>query len=116
MKHRIMAIIILFIVLLTGSRMLWLHSFTQPDQPSAIKGQIDVRDFDFQHDALTLDGEWSFHPSQWLMDHQSSNHSYIQVPDGWDNVFSERRAKPIWIRLISTKKYWLIQKRQEPLV
>ncbi|MBE5083292.1 response regulator [Lysinibacillus sphaericus] len=94
MKHRIMAIIILFIVLLTGSRMLWLHSFTQPDQPSAIKGQIDVRDFDFQHDALTLDGEWSFHPSQWLMDHQSSNHSYIQVPDGWDNVFRKGEQSP----------------------
>ncbi|KPN97132.1 ATP-binding protein [Lysinibacillus sp. ZYM-1] len=95
MKHRKIAVIItLFIFLLTGSRLLWLHLFIQPDQPYAVKGQIDVRDFDFQHSALTLDGEWTFHSSQWLMDNQPSNHTYIQVPDGWDKVFHEGELTP----------------------
>ncbi|WP_336634745.1 ATP-binding protein [Lysinibacillus fusiformis] len=95
MKLRKMAVIlILFIVFLTGSRILWLQSFTQPDQPYAMKGQMDVRNFDFQQSALTLDGEWSFYPSQWLMDKHSSNQTYIQVPDGWDKVFQEGEQSP----------------------
>lgn len=95
MKHRKIAIIIiLFIVCLTGTRILWLQSFTQPDQPYAMKGQMDVRNFDFQQSAITLDGEWSFYPSQWLMESHSSNQTYIQVPDGWDKVFQEGEQSP----------------------
>ncbi|KEK10420.1 ethylene receptor [Lysinibacillus sphaericus] len=92
--RKIAVIIILFIVFLTGSRILWLQSFTQPDQPYAMKGQMDVRNFDFQQSALTLDGEWSFYPSQWLMESHSSNQTYIQVPDGWDKVFQEGEQSP----------------------
>lgn len=67
-KKKIAIIILLFFILLTSTRILWLHLFTQPDQPYAEKGQIDVRDFDFQQNALTLDGEWTFYSSHWLMD------------------------------------------------
>ncbi|WP_155591062.1 ATP-binding protein [Lysinibacillus cavernae] len=90
-KKKIAVIIILFLLVLTSSRMLWLQLFTQPDQPYAIKGQIDLRDVHFQHSALTLDGEWAFYPSQWLMEdnYPSNSATYIQVPDGWDKIFQE---------------------------
>ncbi len=95
-KKEIAIIILLFFILLTSTRILWLHLFTQPDQPYAEKGQIDVRDFDFQQNALTLDGEWAFYSSHWLMDSNQPPfpRTYIQVPDGWDQIFQEGKLTP----------------------
>jgi two-component system sensor histidine kinase ChiS len=93
---KIAVIITLFILLLTGSRLLWLQLFIQSHQPYAEGGQIDLRDFDFQHHTLTLDGEWVFYPSSWLMDENNPPMppTYIQVPDGWDEVFQEGELTP----------------------
>ncbi|WP_342443606.1 ATP-binding protein [Lysinibacillus sp. FSL K6-0075] len=93
---KIAVIITIFILLLTGSRLLWLQLFIQSHQPYAEGGQIDLRDFDFQHHTLTLDGEWAFYPSSWLMDENNPPMppTYIQVPDGWDEVFQEGELTP----------------------
>ncbi|MGY4795702.1 hybrid sensor histidine kinase/response regulator [Lysinibacillus fusiformis] len=93
---KIAVIITIFILLLTGSRLLWLQLFIQSHQPYAEGGQIDLRDFDFQHHTLTLDGEWAFYPSSWLMDENNPlmPPTYIQVPDGWDEVFQEGELTP----------------------
>ena len=93
---KMVVIIIFFILLLTGSRLLWLQLFIQSHQPYAEKGQMDLRDFDFQHRTLTLDGEWLFYPSGWLMDKDNppTSTTYIQVPDGWDEIFQEDEWTP----------------------
>lgn len=93
---KMVVIIIFFILLLTGSRLLWLQLFIQSHQPYAEKGQLDLRDFDFQHRTLTLDGEWLFYPSGWLMDKDNppTSTTYIQVPDGWDEIFQEDEWTP----------------------
>ncbi|MFJ7369406.1 ATP-binding protein [Lysinibacillus sp. NPDC098008] len=92
---KIIMIIVLFIVSLTALRLLWLELFKQPEQLYAEKGQLDVRDFDFQDSTLTLDGEWLFYPSQWLMDkEQPAQPMNIKIPGGWDTAFPEHERSP----------------------
>ncbi|WP_341299287.1 ATP-binding protein [Lysinibacillus sp. FSL H8-0500] len=90
---KIIVIITLFVITLTALRLLWLEVFTQQQQLYADKGQLDVRDFHFQDSTLTLDGEWLFYPSQWLMEQeqQSNQSTYLHVPGGWDKVVQEER-------------------------
>lgn len=94
-KKIIVIIIILFFIVLTSLRLFWLHIFIPPDQPYAEQGLMDVRNFDFQHHALTLDGKWTFYPTQWLMEEANPNHAIdIQVPDGWSEMFQEGEQSP----------------------
>ncbi|KOY83547.1 response regulator [Lysinibacillus macroides] len=93
---KIIVIITLFVISLTALRLVWLEVFTQQQQLYAERGQLDVRDFQFQDNTLTLDGEWLFYPSQWLMDEkqQPGQPTYIQVPGGWDKVVQEKEPNP----------------------
>ncbi|MFF2176315.1 ATP-binding protein [Lysinibacillus sp. NPDC058147] len=99
-KRKIVLIISLFIIFLTGSRILWLAVFNNTDQPHAVKGQIDLRNWDFNDGhAITLDGEWEFYPYNWLISeekHLESTKSakYIQVPKGWSSSLQEEEKSP----------------------
>ncbi|QPQ30937.1 hybrid sensor histidine kinase/response regulator [Lysinibacillus sp. JNUCC 51] len=99
-KKKIALIISLFIIILTGSRILWLHVFNNTDQPYATKGQMDLRNWDFNDGhAVTLDGEWEFYPYKWLISEEqhlesSKNAKYIQVPKGWSSSLQEGELTP----------------------
>ncbi|MFJ6267671.1 ATP-binding protein [Lysinibacillus xylanilyticus] len=99
-KKKIALIISLFIIILTGSRILWLHVFNNTDQPHAEKGQLDLRNWDINDGhAVTLDGEWEFYPYKWLISEEqqlesSKNAKYIQVPKGWSSSLQEGEIKP----------------------
>ncbi|MFJ7982680.1 ATP-binding protein [Lysinibacillus xylanilyticus] len=99
-KKKIALIISLFIILLTGSRILWLHVFNNTDQPHAEKGQLDLRNWDINDGhAVTLDGEWEFYPYKWLISEEqhlesSKNAKYIQVPKGWSSSLQEGEITP----------------------
>ncbi|MFJ8511480.1 hybrid sensor histidine kinase/response regulator [Lysinibacillus xylanilyticus] len=99
-KKKIALIISLFIIILTGSRILWLHVFNNTDQPHAEKGQLDLRNWDINAGhAVTLDGEWEFYPYKWLISEEqhlesSKNAKYIQVPKGWSSYLREGEITP----------------------
>lgn len=99
-KKKIALIISLFIILLTGSRILWLHVFNNTEQPHAEKGQLDLRNWDINDGhAVTLDGEWEFYPYKWLISEEqhlesSKNAKYIQVPKGWSSSIHEGEITP----------------------
>ncbi|MGE7129238.1 ATP-binding protein [Lysinibacillus xylanilyticus] len=99
-KKNIALIISLFIIILTGSRILWLHVFNNTDQPHAEKGQLDLRNWDINDGhAVTLDGEWEFYPYKWLISEEqqlefSKNAKYIQVPKGWSSSLQEGEIAP----------------------
>ncbi|KOP69656.1 ethylene receptor [Lysinibacillus sp. FJAT-14745] len=99
-KRKIALIISLFIIFLTGSRILWLMVFNNTDQPHAVKGQMDLRNWDFNDGhAITLDGEWEFYPNNWLISEEkhlesTKNAKYIQVPKGWSSTLQEGEITP----------------------
>lgn len=88
----------LFLIAITGIRLTWL-SFQMPiDQPYAVKGVLDLREWQLpSKDTITLNGEWEFFPSQFLMLQSDSNSSasadleqgFIQVPGDWKDYFEE---------------------------
>ncbi|MFB7157878.1 ATP-binding protein [Lysinibacillus sp. NPDC056232] len=100
-KRKIVLIVCLFIVFLTGSRVLWLQLFNNSDQPHAVKGQIDLRSWNFNDGhAITLDGEWEFYPNNWLISEEKHleskkvQASYIQVPNGWNSALLGEEKSP----------------------
>lgn len=99
-KRKIALIISLFIIFLTSSRILWLAVFNNTDQPHAVKGQMDLRNWDFNDGhAITLDGEWEFYPYNWLISEEkhlesTKNAKYIQVPKGWSSSLQEGEGSP----------------------
>ncbi|MCL1694845.1 MULTISPECIES: ATP-binding protein [unclassified Lysinibacillus] len=102
MKRRKIALIIsLFLIFLTGSRILWLEIFNGTEQPYAVKGQMDLRNWNFNDShAITLDGEWEFYPYKWMISEEKQLESkkdhakYIQVPEGWNTSFQEEEITP----------------------
>lgn len=88
-------------IVLTGSRILWFELFNNSDQPHAVKGQMDLRNWNFNDEhAITLDGEWEFYPYNWLISEEKYLESkkvqstYIQVPEGWSSSLQEEEMSP----------------------
>ncbi|MGE7113877.1 hypothetical protein [Lysinibacillus sp. NPDC047702] len=100
-KKKIILIVSLFVLFLTGSRILWLDLLNNTNQPYAVKGQIDLREWNFNDNhSITLDGEWEFFPYTWLINEKQpidaarNNLSYIHVPNGWDSSLQEGKVTP----------------------
>ncbi|WP_420330222.1 ATP-binding protein [Paenibacillus contaminans] len=92
-KSHILLVLGLILVVLSGSRMLWLKTFHIQKQESITNGQMDLHNWNAEDGGiLLLDGEWEFYPSQWLMGdgkRQASGENepkLIQVPGGWDEA------------------------------
>ena len=90
-KKNIGIIVILFILILAGSRIFWNISFHNTDQPRITDGQLDLRNWDMKQGTITLDGDWEFYPHQWLIHNQREDDThlkliptFIQVPGGWN--------------------------------
>lgn len=100
-KKEIILIVSLFVLLLTGLRIFWLDILNNTNQPYAVKGQIDLREWNFNDNhSITLDGEWEFYPYTWLVNEKPSNEAtgknltYIHVPEGWDSSLQEGKVTP----------------------
>ncbi|MFE3573876.1 ATP-binding protein [Lysinibacillus sp. NPDC059133] len=78
-----------------------MQLFNNSDQPHAVKGQIDLRSWNFNDGyAITLDGEWEFYPNNWLISEEKHleskkvQASYIQVPNGWNSALQGEEKSP----------------------
>ncbi|WP_438347938.1 ATP-binding protein [Paenibacillus sp. FA6] len=95
---KVLAIAILFVIVLTGLRLLWITAFDDSDQPEIVAGQLDLRDWDFsENPSITLDGEWEFHPYTWLVegDHLTeTNRKFLNVPGNWGPVLNPDDHSP----------------------
>jgi two-component system sensor histidine kinase ChiS len=57
-KRKLILILALFIIVITGARILWLNLFMEADQPYALRGELDLREWDAALDrTITLDGD-----------------------------------------------------------
>ncbi|MED0705101.1 ATP-binding protein [Aneurinibacillus aneurinilyticus] len=90
-KWKIFLLVGLFLVVLTGSRILWMISFQSTEQPHVVNGQLDLRNWDATEGCtITLDGQWEFYPHTWLMSNGNhkepvrGNPEFIQVPGNWN--------------------------------
>lgn len=84
---KILLIVLLFIGALTGFRLLWIHAFENEEATAIENGELDLRNAHVEEDAIiSLDGEWEFYPSTFLMNDREqaeSERTYIDVPSDW---------------------------------
>ncbi|WP_375533018.1 hybrid sensor histidine kinase/response regulator [Paenibacillus terreus] len=83
-------ILLLFVVILAGIRLLWLSFNIEPPTPSAKQGVLDLRELSFDDKrVVTLNGEWEFYPGEFLTPQsagrgqEQENKRWIQVPGAW---------------------------------
>ncbi|MBB6731273.1 response regulator [Cohnella sp. CBP 2801] len=81
---------ILFVVVLTVSRLAWLSAFHHEQTWHAVKGQLDLREWNAADGGtISLDGQWAFYPGSLLADSQEPQGraapDYVQVPGGWND-------------------------------
>ncbi|WP_442602456.1 ATP-binding protein [Paenibacillus sp. KN14-4R] len=100
-KSHIILLLGLLLVILSGSRILWIELFHNQKQVSIKNGQLDLRDWKAEDGSiLLLDGEWEFYPSQWLIDGSrqqllgNNAPRHIQVPGGWSEVLHADKPSP----------------------
>lgn len=102
MKNRHIFIMIgLFILILSGSRILWEATFQNLSHTQIENGQLDLLDWNTQEEeVLLLDGEWEFYPSQWLIDDEPQTNSsnqqrkLVQVPGRWNEGLYDGASTP----------------------
>jgi len=100
-RWKIAAIFSVFILILIGSRLLWIAAFNGADQPHAVNGQLDLRYWNAEAGRpLTLDGQWEFYPHAWLIDGETRTESdasvpdYIHVPGSWNAHLNPDSREP----------------------
>lgn len=85
---------LLFLSVLTGFRLIWMHVFAEPPHPPLEQGVLDLRGWDFQQNrSIRLNGEWEFYPNQ-LLDAKetapSSDAVMLQVPGDWREAMPDQ--------------------------
>ncbi|WP_235941786.1 hybrid sensor histidine kinase/response regulator [Paenibacillus puerhi] len=100
-KRNILLLLGLFVIILIGSRVLWILSFQPMDQPHAVGGQLDLRDWDAAGGhTITLDGQWEFYPHTWLKSNETpeeppaGKQAFIQVPGDWNDILQPGENTP----------------------
>lgn len=95
-----LAIVGLFMIILTGSRLLWIHNFYAVDQPKIVNGVLDLRNWDAAKEGhtLTLDGQWEFYPHLFIIDDpikaMNSTPRMLKVPGGWNDSMEQDKSSP----------------------
>lgn len=86
-----------FFIAILLIRIVWALLLASPDHPRAIRGELDLRGFDFaQGRTVALDGDWEFYPGKFVMPIESNTISskegrtFISVPGKWNSSISER--------------------------
>lgn len=97
-RWKVLTIAVLFVMVLTSLRLLWIEAFDGSDQPPIVDGELDLRSWNFSEDpSITLDGEWEFHPYTWLVegDHPTEvNPQFLNVPGDWSPVLNPEDHSP----------------------
>ncbi|SFM46640.1 Signal transduction histidine kinase [Gracilibacillus orientalis] len=86
---KIFIILLVFISLLITLRLSWINYHKETGQPTIENGVLDLRDWEFAHnETLSLNGEWSFYPNQFIDEIPDSNvtgNTLIEVPSDWSD-------------------------------
>ncbi|HIW34476.1 MAG TPA: hypothetical protein IAA29_17005, partial [Candidatus Paenibacillus intestinavium] len=87
---KIWLITLLFLTILVSFRLVWLQYNSTSNQPVAINGVLDLRDWDdFSNHPLPLNGEWEFSPETFhfqngaVLADSDAPSQLIQVPGNW---------------------------------
>nr|WP_170318294.1 ATP-binding protein [Paenibacillus thalictri] len=99
-KWKILTVTALFVFVLIGLRVFWIISFDNIDQPHAVNGELDLREWTWPSGhTITLDGEWEFYPHEWLI--ESDTHQGVKrapfplhVPGGWNDYMLPGESTP----------------------
>ncbi|MBW8351163.1 response regulator [Bacillus sp. IITD106] len=85
--QKILITIIGFILCISALRIGWFFYFNSAEQQTAKKGVVDLRSETLNdEDSISLNGEWEFYPSTFIMDDPPSVRKvpqYIKVPGNW---------------------------------
>lgn len=93
-KTKTFFIACLFLLILTCLRVFWLFHYQSFDQPKAVQGILDLRQWNMtENKTLQLDGEWEFFPNTFLTPGESSktNGKIVSVPGKWNKFFGEEK-------------------------
>ncbi|MVP00991.1 ATP-binding protein [Paenibacillus lutrae] len=92
-KSKLFLISGFFVLMLTVIHLLWNLFYAGPVQPHAVRGQLDLRGWDFAASrSVTLNGEWEFYPDKFIDPGMSGSAGaasspeetrLIQVPGNW---------------------------------
>ncbi|SDC44014.1 Sensor histidine kinase YesM [Paenibacillus sp. UNCCL117] len=98
LTHRLLkyaAIVLVYVSILFGLRLLWFGGSLTQQQPQAAQGILDMRGWDFENSRpISLDGEWELYPGQ-LMTHEDFKGQLVpsprllNVPGDWSSAFPE---------------------------
>lgn len=92
------SIILIFALLLTACRLLWMNEFNYTEKTPVITGgELDLRGWDFDgENPLTLAGEWKFYPDELLKapPAESDAAKTIQVPGDWSHTLNPDTGSP----------------------
>lgn len=76
---KIVFIILLLLVVLTGMRMIWIQIFDIPKQPRVVEGVLDLREWShLENHAVSLSGDWAYFPQKLLGEDTSHNRAEMQ--------------------------------------
>lgn len=96
-KRRVILIIGLFFLALTGVRSIWLLLLAPSPSTPATQGVLDLRTWDYDADqAITLQGEWEFYPHTFIRENPSDRLStrvdreIAEVPGNWNSLVSDK--------------------------
>ncbi|CAH1217920.1 Sensor histidine kinase RcsC [Paenibacillus auburnensis] len=99
-KKKLIAVIVLFLMGITGLRFLWISIHPLPLPLKAVQGVLDLRDTPFSDDKIySLRGEWEIYPGKLLPSGSrarsapspGTNPSYIQVPGSWKGAMKQEQ-------------------------
>lgn len=91
----------LLLVVLSGSRLLWMELFGGLQQDSIKNGELHLRNWNAEDGQIVLlDGEWELYSSHWFMDGKKQQGlalrepRMIQVPGGWNQAVHPGTSTP----------------------
>jgi two-component system, LytTR family, sensor kinase len=97
-QKRIVGVIIAALLLI-AFRFIWPYVFSGYEQPKAVQGILDLRQWDFKLKGnIKLEGEWAIVPYQLVSPsttHASlSETKFVQVPHLWNHSLDEKKSTP----------------------
>ncbi|WP_068777378.1 ATP-binding protein [Paenibacillus sp. FJAT-26967] len=126
-KSKVFLISGFFVLILTVIHLLWNLFYAGPLQPHAVRGQLDLRGWDFAASrSVTLNGEWEFYPDKFISPGMSGSAGtssslaetrLIQVPGNWKETLHPENPSSIGygsyrLRILvdpEDQPYWGIQ-------
>src|SRR5690606_7586842 len=95
-KIKVFLILISFVILLTGGRMLWLELFHSSNSTYAVDGLLDLREWDLDAgQSISLDGEWEFYPNAYILTEDVIvPATYSNIPGEWNELLNPSEPTP----------------------